>query len=237
MTSDSYQRPSIPPIHHYWDRPEPRDQGDDGPDPIFLSVGRALSRWESVESVFARTFGLFVESDSSAAIRAYGAITSSSGRREALREAAAVFSDKRGNSFPQDDFGLLMKHYADASARRNEIAHGMVASFNIEDQSRGFFLVPATYNSRKNEAFTLTFVKEVKQSKDQFKVFGHNYRYTSADISHFAALLEGLAQQASGFFMEQVITVSNERFERAPNSQKAAINLGELPTSKGQGSE
>lgn len=231
MTNESYQRSPIPPIDKYWDRPPMKEMGDDNEDTVFLSVGRALSQWESLESILAMMFGLFVESDSSAAVRAYGAIASSTGRKDALAKAAEVFSSKRGDKFPQKDFDLLMNHFGKAQGRRNEIAHGMVMSFKIGDQARGFFLVPAHYNSRKTDAKTLPFWREVQQSKDEFRVFGHDYRYTSADIDHFITLFSKLAIQANGLFMEQLMGVTQERFERAPNDRKSSVTFGALTAS------
>jgi hypothetical protein len=54
-------------------------------DGIYIAVGKALSQWERAEDGFAILFEILVESKSEAAIRAYGSITNSAGRREALR--------------------------------------------------------------------------------------------------------------------------------------------------------
>lgn len=238
MAQESFKRPPIPPVNDLWEHPDSKENGDDNSDTVFRSVGRALSTWEGVETIFASMFGLFVESHSKAAERAYGAITSNSGRREALKRAAEIFSSKQGDKFPQNDFDLLMKHFCRAAVTRNEIAHGIVMSFVIDNKPRGFFITPAPYNSRKTEARTLSWWKEVaEQSRaDPFKVFGHDYRYTSADVDHFEKLFEELRKQASGFFIEQLMNVAHEQFERAPDTQKATLKLGTPSTTKRQDS-
>lgn len=228
MTVQSLARPPVPPIHDYWKRPLSKDKGDDNADAVYLSVGKALSAWEQIDTMLAKMFGLFVESDSQAAERAYGAIASNSGRMEALRQATGIFASKQREKFHLPDFNLIIKHVCDASGRRNEIAHGIVTSIKIDNNECGFFLTPAPYNSRKTDAKTYDWWRQAaeKNPDNPFMVFGFDYRYTSADVDHFTNLFQELNKQVSGFYMEQFMDVVRAKFERAPSNQKLTLQLG-----------
>lgn len=227
--TEKFKRLEIPPIHDYWVAPLPKDFGDESNEPVFKSVGYALTTWEQIETILSRMFQLFVESNSDAAMRAFGSISSASGRREALDMAAEIYASKKKQLFPVDDFKLLMKHIGQASVRRNEIAHGIATSFNLDGKSHGFFLVPASYLSRKNEARTLDWWKQIASStnEDQFSVFGSKYRYTSTDIDHFSNLFDQLLKQANGLYFEQFLLYSKSIFDAAPADQKLTLQLGE----------
>lgn len=227
--ADKFQRTPIPEIHEYWDEPDTKDFGYKSEDTLFISIGHALTVWEQIENMLSMMFALFVESGSDAARRAYGAISSASGRREALGMAAQVFAGNQVSDFPMRDFQLLMNHVGKASGRRNEIAHGIVTSFSLDGNEHGFFLVPADYNSRKTAARTIEWRKNLsaQTSTDQFAIFGSLYRYTSSDINHFRHLFKKLFQQVGGFYMEQMVLYGQRKFDNAPDNQKSSLQLGE----------
>ncbi len=231
MTEQPFQRPDIPSIHEYWNSPAQKDGGDSNADIIYCSVGKALSSWERIEMILAQMFGLFVESDSEAALRAYGFISSNTSRMQSLKAAAAIFASKQGVKFPMQDFCLLIKHVSDAASRRNEIAHGIVQSIVLDGKECGFFLTPAIYNSRKVEPKTSDFWERAKEQSatDPFIVFGLKYRYTSEDIEYFINLFDQLFKQVGGFFTEQLMMVSQKKFDQAPAHQKVTIQLGSTP--------
>ena len=62
---------------------------------IHIAVGHALTNWEHVETAASTLFGLFVNSRSIAAQRAYGTINGAKAREAALREAADTFFSLR----------------------------------------------------------------------------------------------------------------------------------------------
>lgn len=229
--ADKFQRLPIPPIHDYWNAPQPQDYGDKSNDTVFKSVGYALTTWEQIETALSRMFQLFTESGSDAAVRAFGAISSAAGRREALEMAAEIYASKKYTNFPVDDLRLLMSHIGKASGKRNEIAHGIVTSFILDGKDHGFFLVPASYISRKNEAKTLEWWNKMSSTsqENQFDVFGSKYRYTSSDIDHFSGLFDKLLNQANGFYMEQMMLYSQAKFDDAPADQKLSLQFGEQP--------
>ena len=209
--------------------PSATRRGNENADAIYWSVGKSLSTWEANEVTLAKMFGLFVESESQAAEWAYGIFSGNSGKKDALKYAAEIFSSRRNEKFSMHDFNLLLSHYQGGVARRNEIAHGIVQLIKIDNEERGYFLTPPLYNSRKGVAHTPSFWEKVRDqsSQDPFAVFGHCYRYTSQDIEHFTNLFAELQRQAASFFIEQLMIVGKEKFNRIPDSQKVTIQLGE----------
>ncbi len=80
----------------FWKHPPMKHNGDVNVDAIFREVGYALTIWEGIEFSFVSLFCHFIEPRiSNAAARAYGAISSSQGRMEALDKAAEVKGTKR----------------------------------------------------------------------------------------------------------------------------------------------
>lgn len=203
----------MPSLDKYWDKPPQQDIGSSNPDAIHLSVGRALSCWESLESSLAMLFGVFIESESQAGQSAYGAITSTQPRAEALANAAAFFADRNAGEFPADEFSLMLKHYRAGAARRNEIAHGMAMTYRMEDVDKGVFLVPAMYNTRKNTAKTTAFWMSIQNNvnADPYAVFGQSYRYTSKDIDSFSSKFDELAEAVRRLFLDQFMMSMRKR--------------------------
>ena len=225
-----FERLPIPPLNGYWNAPSPTKYGDKTCEVIFTSVGRALTEWESIETAFSLMFGLFVESGSEAAKRAYGAITSPNGRSQALLMAAEIFAGRKKSKFPWEDFELLRKHHQNASGRRNEIAHGIVTTFNLDGTEHGCFLMPASYNSKKTDARTVEWWEKVASSEDQFEQFGAGYRYTSTDINHFGHLFHQLAAQVNSFLIEQIMLYNQKKFDEAPEANKQTIQFVSVPS-------
>ncbi|HKO52126.1 MAG TPA: hypothetical protein VJV79_30670 [Polyangiaceae bacterium] len=219
MSKQFVPRTSIAPIHGYWDRPRPKDFGEKDVNNLFRAVGEALGTWENVEHIFSRIFGVFVESTSEAAFRAYGVIASHSGRREALESAAKIyFATRAKEAGALDAFNLLVDHLGKASARRNEIAHSTPMTFRVSDTDRGFFSVPAAYNARKTTAFITHWRDlETKNKDDAYAVFGLSYRYTADDIMHFVSRFQLLQQQATELLVYLIQLHTFERTgQRAP---------------------
>jgi hypothetical protein len=176
-----------------WDIPPPPQFGDDSEDITFTSVGRALSRWEEFEAVFASLFAALVgtEDNNAAALRAYGSIITFRGRAGMVRAAAeihfAMFPDldleKKFRAFVNE----LTNH---ASARRNEIAHGVVRVSPLvgpDGLKQYFFLYPPRYASNKNE------LKRIDSAdSQQIGWYEPQYIYSSVEIDQFAAAFRGL---------------------------------------------
>jgi hypothetical protein len=116
----------------FWKRPQTSPKGNPNADGICQAVGRALSEWEHAEGALADLFCVVTRVTDAvsyrAVYRAYGTIDTSAGRREAITAAAEIhfspYWDKARKSLDQ-----LLEAVARASRRRDDIAHGIVASF------------------------------------------------------------------------------------------------------------
>lgn len=228
MTKTTFQRPLVEFPRGAWDRPGLNNAGARTADEIYIWVGRALTVWENTEFSFAKIYGLLFGNNSAAAERSYGVVTSTKTKKEMLKQAALFFADTRGDSFPTEDFSRLLEYYDQASARRNDIAHGVVMSISLDSETQGYFLVPSSYISKANEARDAKFWKRVSEvsSADPFAVFGQKYRFSNHDIERITTMFQLLSQMATGIFFEQSMQLTQERFDQAPASSKATIKLG-----------
>jgi hypothetical protein len=111
-----------------WAIPPTPKLGDENIETTYASVGRALSSWEHFEAHLALLFARFItrEQDSLAARRAYGTVASFTGRSALIRDAAAAYFAEFPDRELSDAFSEQLKIAARASARRNDIAHGIV---------------------------------------------------------------------------------------------------------------
>lgn len=136
---------------------------------MYLSVGRALSDWESLEHELATYFAFFATNgadEDMAARRAYGSAIAFRARYEMLLAAAEVFflDSPDGELAPR--FHDLVNEIAKFSPRRNEIAHGIVrlvgkpmdaneaAKIDLRKLSLddfGYALFPSEYSTNKNK--------------------------------------------------------------------------------------
>ena len=187
--------PFSPFADDFWNQPPRKTIGEQNEDTIYLEVGRALTQWEVVEGFLGRSFSIFVESESEAPGRAYGAIASGRSRASMLAQSSEAFFRKLGGD-PNDikSNTLLINSYNLAAARRNEIAHGMVVRFIDGDinKDHGCLLVSPDYNSLKTHpkyywennirqhtskyAFNADDIHELSDKFSQLsnKVIGHN---------------------------------------------------------------
>jgi len=175
---------AIGPAAVFWERPPLREAGEPNADPIYLAVGKALSQWERAEEGFAILFQILIETRSEAATRAYGSITNSAGRRQALRSAAEVtFTEKSIVEADREEFKDLLAHFERASSRRDDIAHGIVMHESVsgEDgklvQPAGWLLLVPDYNTSRTFAFP-------QETGDVFWYRG-KYRYNGLDVMIF----------------------------------------------------
>jgi hypothetical protein len=167
-----------------WKRPPTAAFGDPTPEPLFESVGVALTAWENLEFAFAALFATFMHADRVAAGRVYGGIFSAGGRRDALKAAAEVeFLRRDVAEADVKAFESLVSHWEDAGSRRGDIAHGCVSRWSRNTKDRGYFLSPPFYSSGK-----VDLGGEVA------------YQYTSADVRHFATRFDELGGWAMAFY-------------------------------------
>tara|TARA_R110000796_G_scaffold37393_4_gene94404 strand:- start:300 stop:929 length:630 start_codon:yes stop_codon:yes gene_type:complete len=177
----------------YWNSPPREPHGDVGAEQIYQAVGTALSQWEQIESILGEAFATFVESNSPAAQRAYGSIISAVGRCSALNSAASIFFDLHPEKEKQP-YTEALKAVEFASARRNEIAHGVVKIFATpETIGGGYYLLPPDYNSRKTEP-SISFPTD--ETLDPFAWTSFSYAYTSQQILDFTKRFQNLERIA-----------------------------------------
>jgi hypothetical protein len=183
----------------YWDRPQPRDQGDAERAQIYQAIGAALNAWERLEETLALLCTVFSDTHDTKAHHAiseiFGSIESSSGRRKALERMALIyFHPHHEDSRLTKPLKDLLDAVSHASRRRDDIAHGVTTEFlhfqtgGISHGNRGSFLVPASYNSGRNAPKLHLFHKlatpqETTIGFDEF--LRGAYRYTSEEIKTF----------------------------------------------------
>lgn len=187
----------LPKPGEYWKRPATSEKGDADVGMVYLAVGYALTTWEHTEYGYASVFKHLMEGVGSQAERVYGSIMSPGGRRDALVKAAEIFFYMKDATTEDDknDFKSLINHHKEATARRNDIAHGMVIGIN----DLGYYLLPAMYNSSKN--------KDVRVIGREFRAIGkkpgifdrHDYSYTANDIHEFAKKFYDLGRAVDNF--------------------------------------
>jgi hypothetical protein len=161
---------------------------------IDAAVGRALSEWEHFQSALGILFQLFCETPSFAASRAYGTVSSASGRAKMLRAAEEVFFGTRDPFDAENDAEMKALFLASEQAQgfRNNIAHGMASGCRIGDDAQGFgsfsgyFLCPPPYATRKVEMIV---------PKEQY-LLEASYFYNVADINHYRDRFTQLVHEA-----------------------------------------
>lgn len=101
--------------------------GDQDPTNTYAGVGLVTSEWESVEFNLARLHGTFVEGDpSGASIRDYGKGRIFSDRIRDLQKIGCKYFTQHCNQDLEGGFHAICINATGFSARRNEVAHGLV---------------------------------------------------------------------------------------------------------------
>jgi hypothetical protein len=175
---------SHPPNH--WDPPPAPPIGNRSVRVIHEAVGNALSQWEWVEYFLAGIFHTLIESHSHAAKRAYGILTGSPVKADSIREASAVFFMFHQDRFSEEDQSALAKllgSYREASARRNDIAHGWPVYIKIDNKSKGTFLQAPDYNTRRTNPIKFR------------SSLGSSYSYSKSEIMEITEKFTKFAEQ------------------------------------------
>ncbi|UDL88333.1 hypothetical protein LGH82_24820 [Mesorhizobium sp. PAMC28654] len=86
-----------------------------------------MSRWERYEGILAILFSAFVTGGATqAASRAYVAVRTFEGRAQMLRAATEAYFAEFPDDELQSEFKIILTNATCFSARRNDIAHGVV---------------------------------------------------------------------------------------------------------------
>lgn len=206
--------PNAASLNKPWDQLPIPLKGEETPDALYHSVGYALSTWETLEENLREIFSQVIEAKSNYAHAAFGAVPSSSGRIEMLLEVLkyALSTEKRigrhGATAEKTAERLDMlgqaitfaKEVSRFTSRRNEIAHGVVSSVQVNGVDRGYLLRPARYNIRKNENHIETFAKmtaDLPVVLTDWRIMSvEQYAYTSADVLYYNSQFQRLIRQS-----------------------------------------
>jgi hypothetical protein len=140
-----------------WEVPDIPTHGDASTDITFRAVGAALSQWEFFEGNLTLAFSYLIGTGygNLAAVRAYGSVETFRGRGNMIESAAEVYFKYTLDPDLQLLLNEILKLARQFSARRNEVAHGIVSPHvGIENGAwaqRGFVLYPAYYATRKRQ--------------------------------------------------------------------------------------
>ncbi len=198
----------------FWKTGNGKMLGDDSPDNLWRAVGMALTSYEHLEEELAQLFQFFIESNSKAAVKAYGV---SSGRHNLLMEASQAFFDRRnGYIIDINEFKNILKHYSHAASFRNEVAHGIVRSFRLDDADTvgKWFLVAPSYNSRKTRSST-----DYTHSTYKLDEVASTYRYNAESVEKCALKCRELQKRVHFFFIEIIQMYDHDvitGFEKVP---------------------
>jgi hypothetical protein len=253
MTSQSsrqdYQLPSGYFDPKFWVRGNKANEGAPSNKIIHLGVGHALSNWEQVEAAGALFFSTLVESDSIAAIRAYGTINGSRAREAALRQASQTFFLLRRDANEADRVvydeikkfentaNCLIHNYGQASARRTDIAHGIAWELSREQKAeQSWFLVAPNYQSPKTrnwieDDLKLRAAKKLTLSDSAARFDYNKFYYKNSEYVFGASELKTFAGKFSYLWADMLCflhTLDPKKFMLTPDQlYRSAKELSE----------
>lgn len=196
-------------------------EGDCDPFAIYAAVGMALSQWEMLESVFAEIYAELLSNKShihrEAAKSSYGMVQGSSVRTKMLKEVTRiVFLDPPLSS--QTDLSeqilALIKEMEKLSSVRNNIAHGCVVSYTLNNQPQGNFVVPSYYNSVRRKGVSLV---------------GLTYKYNTTTVRLCGAEFSSLYLRATKVF-GRLLELEGDGDADIPSAILTFSNRGESGT-------
>jgi len=200
------KKPPTPKQRQPWDPPPYPNAGDASDEITFAAVGRALTAWEGFEISMATLFARFigVQTDTLPATRAYGSVLTFRGRAEMVEAASEAYFFSTPDSEPEPELNEVLKEARNYATRRNEIAHGIVRSFEVPDgiivrnafgpvrrmKKWGYAVVPSDYATNKT---ILTRGPTILHGTERRP----KYTYTSVEIDAFAKHFTALGDRTS----------------------------------------
>lgn len=178
-----------------WDvRPLPK-KGEWAPSKIHRSVGKALDYWSRVEIAIGLVFAAIVGKHDrrEGVLRAFGSVLTFRGRVEMLIAAAEIYFLRYPDSPLKKRLNDFLEAALGFSARRNEIAHGIVGDFGwfTERQSQRYVLGPISFATNK---------RVIGTRKTGGRMLKPTYLYNAADMDYFAAQFLKLQEEADALF-------------------------------------
>jgi hypothetical protein len=176
-----------------WDVLPPPANGDQSDDNTFAAVGRAFSSWEYFEGNLSLLFANLVgrtEQETTAAIRSYGSVMAFTGRSRMVTAAAEVHFVFYPSVDAPDKLRELLNLANCLSARRNEIAYGIVQPYVPRP------LAPVGYTERRYALFPAYYATNKRKFEDKPEygfISTPKYIYASAEIGIYERQFTALA--------------------------------------------
>ncbi len=174
-----------------WEAPPAPLTGDATNTQTFSAVGNALSSWEYFEAYLAMLYANLVggnQNEGFAAMRSYGTIISFQNRRKMLEASIEVHFAVYPDEELQNKLTDILTTAEKLSARRNEIAHGIVQPYvaNLtEPHVPSYALFPAYYATSKRKFQEQDLALQLTTAK---------FVYSSIEIDKFAAAFSALVE-------------------------------------------
>jgi hypothetical protein len=183
-----------------WDIPRsaPLRAGVRNEDELFLSVGRALSRWEGLEAEMGGLYAAFTTGPSeryiAPAIRAFGTITNTNSRAEMIAHAGEAFfhltvDDAHTEVALESELKDILKSYRGWAGRRNDIAHGYSTASQHPDYTDDNQPIITTYSLCPSHGHSRKWELNMEPT----------YHYIPREIDSFGVAFDALALQVSYF--------------------------------------
>lgn len=174
-------------------------QPEDGPDKLYLAVGRAISAWERLDSALLMTFALLIGSNNISALRALGRIESPASRIVVLREAYRSATIEVQAQLP--NFEETLTQVELLAEGRNAIAHGIVQQIQIGERPAGWYLAPGFTTTRKVHRLTAERLDKMltAQSAAEFFSIFYTYAMGAARITEYEAEFTRLLEVVNGW--------------------------------------
>lgn len=189
----------MPYERYAWDRPPnsriPNRPGDRLSEPLFLSLGKAVSAWEGVQAAtsslyFAMSAPELDEVEKDPGFQAFGGLNKVHERRKELMKRGEEFVS-RGLGKHQDQASnfkrrlkSVMHSYVGWAARRNDIAHGYVTESGTPD-----------YDDPDQPT---TIVYSLCPSHARLSKWSHGepeYNYVASELEYFASCFQHLDER------------------------------------------
>src|ERR1019366_922759 len=200
-----------------WDIPRsaPLRAGVRNEDELFLSVGRALSKWEGLEAEMGGIYAALTtgpgERYVAPAIRAFGAVTNTNSRAEMIAQAAEAFFHLTAFHLTADyvqkkveletELKDILKSYRGWAGRRNDIAHGYSTASQHPDYTDDSQPIITTYSLCPSHGHSRKWELNMEPA----------YHYISREIDSFGVAFDALALQVSYFAAKLDVWRGSER--------------------------
>ena len=140
---------------------------------VHTAVGAALSRWEVIENLLVSLFADLTGLKFELALVVYGSLNTSVGKRLLIQETGKYTLQKKKHHF--EYLNKIINEVAQASGRRNQIAHGIANTFQ-----NGPLLIPPYHIGKQNNRVKRTW--DFCFTDDHIMEYAKNFDYLANEI-------------------------------------------------------